>query len=133
MAAVGGLLSERVEFGWRDLAVWLPDFLVGMALLGSGLWAARRNRGTGLLLIATGGAWFAANAWPDARFVHRALIVHAIVAFAGWRPRSRADVAAVIVGYVAAVWPIGWGGGGGGRGPGGGLPRVVWCPWGGCP
>jgi len=109
VAVVGGQLSERVAFGWRSVATWLPDLAVGLTLVGAGLWAARRSRGTGLLLVAAGGAWFAANAWPDTRFVHRAVLAHAIVAFGGWRPRTRSDLVAIAVVYVAAIGRPGWG------------------------
>ena len=70
------------------------------------MWRARRcprNRGTAVLLAATGFTWFLANFWTDALFVHRGLLVHLLVAYPGWRPRSRLQLGAVAVGYVAAL------------------------------
>ena len=35
--------------------------------------------------------------------MHRGVLVHLLVAYPGWRPRSPGDVVAVAVGYLAAV------------------------------
>lgn len=98
-----GLASEWVAFGWDDLSRWISDFVVGLVLIGCAAWAVARNRGTAALLAATGFAWFLANFWADALFVHRGVLVHLLVTFPGWRVRSRLDAVAVTLGYVAAA------------------------------
>ena len=103
VGVVVGLASERSAFGWDDFTRWIPDLVVGLVFVGCGAHAMSRNRGTAMLLAAVGFSWFAANLWPEASFVHRGLLVHLVVAYPGWRPRSRGDVVAVAVGYVAAL------------------------------
>jgi signal transduction histidine kinase len=100
---VVGLASERSAFGWDELTRWIPDLVVGLVFVGCGAHAISRNRGTAMLLVAVGFSWFAANVWPEASFVHRGVLVHLLVAYPGWRPRSPVDVVAVAVGYVAAL------------------------------
>ena len=109
-AAVGvGVLGETVAFDWDEPRLWVPDLVVGWTLLGTGLaaWAYRRDRGTGVLLGVTGLAWFLGFS-SATLYLHRGPLVHLIVAFAGWRARSRLDLAAIAVGYVAAVVPGVW-------------------------
>ena len=109
-AAVGvGVLGEAVAFDWDEPRLWVPDLVVGWTLLGTGLaaWAYRRDRGTGVLLGVTGLAWFLGFS-SATLYLHRGPLVHLIVAFAGWRARSRLDLAAIVVGYVAAVVPGVW-------------------------
>ncbi|HEV7712879.1 MAG TPA: hypothetical protein VGP16_32100, partial [Asanoa sp.] len=101
-----GLASERAAYGWDMPLHWLPDLLVGLACVGAGLAAWRRQRGVAVLLVLTGFAWFAGNLAPAALFWHRGPLVHALVAFPGWRPRSRAGLAAVGFGYAAALTPV---------------------------
>jgi signal transduction histidine kinase len=103
VGVVVGLASERLAFGWDDFTRWIPDLVVGLVFVGCGAHAVSRNRGTAMLLAAVGFSWFAANVWPEASFVHRGVLVHLLVAYPGWRPRSPGDVIAVAVGYVAAV------------------------------
>ena len=51
--------------------------------------------------------WFLGNFDDALLYVHRGPLVHALVAFVGWRSRSRIDLIAIIVGYIAAaVAPI---------------------------
>jgi signal transduction histidine kinase len=103
VGVVVGLASERSAFGWEDFTRWIPDLVVGLVFVGCGAHAVSRNRGTAMLLAAVGFSWFAANFWPEASFVHRGVLVHLLVAYPGWRPRSRPDVVGVAVGYVAAL------------------------------
>jgi signal transduction histidine kinase len=98
-----GLFSERAAFGWDSFARWIPDLVVGLVSIGCGVQLMTRNRGTALLLVAVGLSWFLANFWADARFLHRGVLVELLVAYPGWRPRSRLDLVAVTVGCVAAV------------------------------
>jgi signal transduction histidine kinase len=103
VGVVVGLASERSAFGWDDLTRWIPDLVVGLVFVGCGAHAVSRSRGTAMLLVAVGLSWFAANVWPEAAFVHRGVLVHLLVAYPGWRPRSPVDVVAVAVGYVTAL------------------------------
>jgi signal transduction histidine kinase len=103
VGVVVGLWSERSVFGWDELTRWIPDLVVGLVFVGCGAHAVGRSRGTGVLLAAVGFSWFAANVWPEVSFVHRGGLVHLLVVYPGWRPRSPVDVFAVAVGYVAAL------------------------------
>ena len=103
-----GLASERAAFGWDDFSGWIPDLAVGLVFIGCGVQAMARGRGTAVLLVAVGFTWFLANFWIDALFIHRGLLVHLLVTYPGWRPRSRLDVVAVTVGYTAAVFVPVW-------------------------
>jgi signal transduction histidine kinase len=103
VGVVVGLASERSAFGWDDLTRWIPDLVVGLVFVGCGAHAVSQSRGTAMLLVAVGFCWFAANVWPEVSFVHRGVLVHLVVAYPGWRPRSPVDVGAVAVGYVAAL------------------------------
>jgi signal transduction histidine kinase len=101
--------------GW-----WLLDLLVGGAFLAGGLigHVRRPASGTGLLLVATGFAWFLGNlaylgtgalSWiaAEALWLHRGVLLHAIVSFAtGGRLRSHADRLVVALGYLASVATI---------------------------
>lgn len=100
---VAGLASERAAFGWDGFARWIPDLVVGLVFVGCGVHAMPRNRGTGMLLASAGFTWFLANFWSDALFLHRGVLVHLLVGYPGWRPRSHLAVVAVAVGYVAAL------------------------------
>jgi signal transduction histidine kinase len=98
-----GLASEWAAFGWDDFSGWIPDLVVGLVFIGCGVHAMARDRGTAVLLVAVGFIWFLANFWIDALFLHRGLLVHLLVTYPSWRARSRLDVIAATVGYVAAV------------------------------
>lgn len=106
-----GLAWEALAFDWDQPARWVPDLLAGWALVGSGVaaWRARRAPAVGWLLIAAGFTWFLGGIWPAAIFWHRGPLMHLLVTYPGWRPRSRLDAAALAVGYVMAVLPGAWG------------------------
>jgi signal transduction histidine kinase len=103
-----GLSSERVRFGWDGYTSWIPDLVVGLVFFGCAARAVARDRGTAVLLAAVGSSWFLANHWVDALFVHRAVLIHLLVVYPGWRPRSRLGVAAMIAGYAAALYLPVW-------------------------
>ena len=107
-ALVLALASEHVQFGWDAYTRWIPDLVVGLVSFGCATHAVDRNRGTAALLAAVGGSWFLANAWIDTLFVHRAVIIHLLVAYAGWRPRRAFGTVVVICGYAAALYMPGW-------------------------
>src|SRR2546428_5817498 len=58
-----GIAAEWALYGWADPRHWVPDLLVGWSLIGCGLvsWSRRAESRSGVLLAATGFAWFAAN------------------------------------------------------------------------
>jgi hypothetical protein len=107
VAVAFGLVSEQAAYGWGRPLRWVPDLVVGLACVGAGLMAWRHQRGVGVLLALTGFAWFAGNLAAAALFWHRGPLVHALVAYPGWRPRSRVGLVVVGLGYVAAV-SAGW-------------------------
>jgi signal transduction histidine kinase len=105
-AAIGlGVAAESAAFSWDEPRLWLPDLVVGLTFLGCGwaAWTIRGERATGALLAATGGAWFLGNFVPEALYLHRGPLVHLLLTYSGWRPRSRLDAAAVAIGYAVAV------------------------------
>src|SRR5215211_1515262 len=93
-----GLGAEGTRFAWDEPVLWLPDLLVGWATVACGLIAIwRRPSGTGALLIGAGLTWFLGNlaalnstllAWlaAHALYLHRGVLIHAVLAFPGWRP-----------------------------------------------
>jgi signal transduction histidine kinase len=118
--------------GWRPLAVavaglavaiaaeaatYLPeepglaagDAVVGLAFLGLGLvaWQRRPSSRSGLLMVATGFAWFAGSFASAALFVHRGPLVHLLVGYPQGRLRSRLEQLVVAAAYVdGAVYPL---------------------------
>jgi hypothetical protein len=98
-----GVAAEAAAFRWDEPERWLPDLVVGLTFIACGRLAWDRSRGPAALLLATGVAWFLANFSADLLYLHRGPLVHLIVAYAGWRPRSRLEGVAIAAGYVAAV------------------------------
>jgi signal transduction histidine kinase len=107
-AAFGfGLAAEWRGPGFDDGGKWLPDLVTGWTLLAAGL-AGRARRPEsrfGLLLAATGVAWFAGTLWPALATLHRAPLAHAVFSFPSGRLASTVDWA--VVGLVYAAWPLG--------------------------
>jgi signal transduction histidine kinase len=101
--AVVGVAAVRAASEWDDARRWLPDLAVGLAFVIAGAAVCTRRPGTGLLLAATGFAWFAGNFDSGLVYLHRGPLVHLIIAYVGWRPRGRLDATALIAGYVAAI------------------------------
>ena len=105
-AAVGlGVASESAAFSWDDPGRWLPDLLVGLAFIACGLlaWERRGVHGAGALFAATGVSWFLGNFSADLLYLHRGFLVHLVLAYPGWRPRSRLDLVAIAVAYAVAI------------------------------
>jgi len=110
-----GLGAEGTRFAWDEPVLWLPDLLVGWATVACGLIAIwRRPSGTGALLIGAGLTWFLGNlaalnspllAWlaAHALYLHRGVLIHAVLAFPGWRPPTFLSRAVVVVGYVSSL------------------------------
>ena len=97
-AVAVGIGAEAARFAWDEPVLWLPDLLVGWAMVACGLIAIwRRPSGTGPLLVGAGFTWFLGNfaaldspllAWLAAHavYLHRGVLIHAVLAFPGWRP-----------------------------------------------
>jgi signal transduction histidine kinase len=112
-----GLFAEEVRFSWNEPVLWLPDLLVGWAVAACGLVAIWRHpSGTGALLVGAGLAWFLGNyaaldspvlAWlaAHALYLHRGVLIHAVLAFPGWRPPTVVSRAAIVAGYVSCLIP----------------------------
>jgi signal transduction histidine kinase len=115
-AAAVGLAGEWVLFGWDDARHWIPDLATGWALIACGLigWSRRANDRSGVVMIATGFAWFAANFtatgvgtidWLSAHalYLHRGPLVQLVLTYPRGTPVGRLERAAVVAGYAAAV------------------------------
>lgn len=103
-----GVLSERAAYDWEDPRHWLPDLVVGLTFVAAATVVLPRRPGTGWLLAATGIAWFAGSFDSGFLYLHRGPLVHLIVAYVGWRARTRLDLVAIVVGYVTAVVASTW-------------------------
>ncbi len=82
-------------------AVLATDLAVAVALLGIALRMRGRSRPTAVLVACVAVAWLAGFVSPLALFWHRAVLVHALLAYPGWRPRS--FPALVLTGSTYAV------------------------------
>jgi signal transduction histidine kinase len=112
-----GIGAEGARFAWDEPILWLPDLLVGWAMVACGLISIwRRSSGTGVLLVGAGLTWFLGNlaalnspllAWlaAHALYLHRGVLIHAVLAFPGWRPPTVVSRAVVVVGYVSSLIP----------------------------
>lgn len=103
-AALLGVAAEAWSFDLEQWDLWVPDLLTGWVLLGAAIWVWRSGRapGTSVLLAATGVCWYL-GFLPGGLYLHRGPLVHLLLTFTGWWPRSRLDAVAVGVGYAAAV------------------------------
>jgi signal transduction histidine kinase len=105
--------------GAAPVGGWPLDLLVGGTFLAGGLVGHRRRpaSSTGLLLAATGLAWFLGNldlvstgvlSWVAAEvlWLHRGVLLHAIVSFASGRLRAPAERLIVALGYLTSLAPF---------------------------
>ena len=115
-AGVFGLVAEWVAFAPSDIRQWLPDLVVGWTFVGCGLVALvrRPDSRTGALLVGTGVAWFLGNfaavdpplvAWLAGQltYLHRGVLIHAVLSYPTGRLSAWADRAFVAVAYATAV------------------------------
>jgi signal transduction histidine kinase len=113
-SAAFGIAAEAVRFSWGDPGHWGPDLTVGWALVGCGLLARSRPSGTSVLMVGAGFTWFlgnfAAADWPvlawiatQTVYLHRGLLIHAVLAFPGVRPRTAASSSMVLIGYATSL------------------------------
>ena len=98
-----GVAAERAAFEWDDPLHWLPDLVVGLTFSGAVGVSLPLRPATGWLLAAIGFCWFVGNLSPMLLYLHRGPLVHLLVTYPEWRPRSRPALAAVAAGYAAAV------------------------------
>jgi signal transduction histidine kinase len=101
--AVVGVATVVAAFEWDDARRWIPNLTVGLVFIIAGATVCSRRSGTGLLLAATGFAWFAGDFDSGLVYLHRGPLVHLVVSYVGWRPRGRLDAIAIVAGYVAAL------------------------------
>lgn len=97
--------SEAVAFDWDEARRWLPDMIAGLSLVAAGAAVARVRRASGVLLMATGIAWFTANLLPAALYWHRGFLVHSLAVAASRRPLPRSRWAVVVGGYALGIVP----------------------------
>ena len=105
---VAGLGIELIAAD-KDTVAAGADLAAGWMLLASGAvaWERRPQSRTGVLLVATGAAWFLGTAFPPGTYLHRALLVHTILSYPTGRLTSRPAQAVVPAAYVAALEPLG--------------------------
>jgi signal transduction histidine kinase len=110
LALALGVATEVVAFDLPEVHLWLPDLLVGWALVACGLLTQARRPASrvGLLLLATGLAWFVGNVSGSLVYLHRGVLVHLIVTFPDGRATSRGQRAAVASGYAVSLLPVVW-------------------------
>jgi signal transduction histidine kinase len=114
--AVLGIGAEWISFEWEDPGSWIPDLATGWTLIACGLvaWSRRPDSRSGPLLAATGFSWFLGNfaasglapvGWlgEQTLYVYRGPLLQLLITYPGGRPSSRRELAAVALGYVAAV------------------------------
>lgn len=118
---VFGLASEAAAWDWYQQGRWVPDLVVGLALLSCGHVAVRLRPASwsGWLLMATGIAWFAPN-FSDVEpafvgqcaaallFAHRGPFLHMILTYPNGRTSSHLVRSAVVLSYAAAVGQAFW-------------------------
>jgi len=101
-AAGIGVAAESHSYAWSDTRHWLPDLLTGLALIACG--AVARGR-AGLLLEASGIAWFAGNFTSLALVLHRGPLAHLVLTFPAGAPGALPAVAfAYVTAAVGGAW-----------------------------
>jgi signal transduction histidine kinase len=105
-----GVAAELHYFGWGDPGGWLPDLVVGWTLIACGLvaWSRRPETRSGMLLAATGFAWFAANFSDQALYLHRGPLIHLVLSYPSGRLGGRLERGVVATAYVIALIPDVW-------------------------
>ncbi|HEV8649948.1 MAG TPA: ATP-binding protein [Actinomycetes bacterium] len=112
VAAAGlavAVAAESVTYLPEEPGLVAADATVGFAFIGLGVvaWRRRPSSRSGLLMAATGVAWFAGSFADAALFLHRGPLVHLLVGYPRGRLRSRLEQVVVAAAYVdAAVYPL---------------------------
>jgi hypothetical protein len=103
------IAAEAATYLPEEPALAAGDALVGLAFIGLGLvaWQLRPSSRSGLLMVATGFAWFAGSFAGAALFLHRGPLVHLLVGYPQGRLRSRLEQLVVTAAYVdGLVYPL---------------------------
>jgi signal transduction histidine kinase len=105
VAAAGlavAIAAEAATYLPEEPGLAAGDALVGLAFLGLGMvaWQRRPSSRSGLLMVATGFAWFAGSFAGAALFLHRGPLVHLLVGYPQGRLRSRLEQLVVAAAYV---------------------------------
>lgn len=114
-----GLAGERTLFGWDEPGRWTPDLVVGWTFISCGLiaWTRRPESRSGMLMTATGFAWFLPNfgglegafgiAAAATLFWHRGPLVHLVLTYPEGRASSWLTRSGLTLAYAAAVlYPV---------------------------
>jgi len=96
------IAAEAATYLPEEPGLAAADATVGLAFLGLGLvaWQRRPSSRSGLLMVATGFAWFAGSLAGAALFLHRGPLVHLLVGYPQGRLRSRLEQLVVTAAYV---------------------------------
>jgi signal transduction histidine kinase len=108
VAAAGlavAVAAEAATYLAKEPGLAAADASVGLAFLGLGLvaWLRRPSSRSGLLMVATGFAWFAGSLVSAALFLHRGPLVHLLIGYPRGRLRSRLEQLVVAAAYVAVA------------------------------
>jgi signal transduction histidine kinase len=112
VAAAGlavAVAAESVTYLPEEPGLAAADVTVGLAFIGLGVvaWQRRPSSRSGLLMAATGFAWFAGSFADAALFLHRGPLVHLLLGYPRGRLRSRLEQVVVAAAYVdGAVNPL---------------------------
>jgi signal transduction histidine kinase len=112
VAAVGlavAIVAELATYLPEEPGLAVADATVGLTfvLLGVVAWRQRPSSWSGLLMAATGFAWFVGSFASGALFLHRGPLVHLLVGYPRGRLRSRLERVVVGAAYVdAVVYPL---------------------------
>jgi signal transduction histidine kinase len=106
-----GVLCERLAaeriVGWDQPRHWLPDLLVGLALLAAALRRAlgrsHSDLGVAALLVLAAATWYSGTVWTATQFWHRAPLLHTLLVHPSSRALSRLRRVAVVFAYPAAL------------------------------
>ena len=114
--AAFGIAAEASLYGFGEPGRWIPDLAAGWSLIACGLVACRRHPSSrsGVLMTATGFAWFAGNfsgselGWvaclsAHALYLYRGPLVHLVLTYPRGRATTVLDRGAIAVGYAAAL------------------------------
>jgi signal transduction histidine kinase len=101
--------AESVSYLPEEPGLAAADAIVGLAFVGLGVvaWQRRPSSRSGLLMAATGFAWFAGSFAGGALFLHRGPLAQLLVGYPRGRLRSRLEQVVVAAAYVdAVVYPL---------------------------
>jgi len=112
VAAAGlaiAIAAESVTYVPEEPELAVADATVGLVFIGLGVvaWQRRPSSRSGLLIVATGFAWFAGSFVAAALFLHRGPLVHLLLSYPRGRLRWPLEQVVVAAAYVdGAVYPL---------------------------